>query len=32
VTRVLWMTVAGLVVFMGAFCFLMMSLSKRACC
>jgi len=32
VTRILWMTAAGLVILMGAFGFLMMSLSKRACC
>jgi hypothetical protein len=29
VTRILWMTAAGLVILMGAFGFLMMSLSKR---
>jgi hypothetical protein len=32
VTRILWMTAAGLVILMGAFGFLMMSLSKRTCC
>lgn len=32
VTRILWMATAGLVVFMGAFGFLMMRLSKRTCC
>jgi hypothetical protein len=32
VTRILWMTAAGLVILMGAFGFLMMSLSKRMCC
>lgn len=32
VTRILWMTAAGLVILMGGFGFLMMSLSKRACC
>ena len=32
VTRVLWMTAAGLVILMGAFGFLMMSLGKRPCC
>ena len=31
VTRILWMTAAGLVILMGAFGFLMMSLSKRTC-
>ena len=32
VTRVLWMTAAGLVILMGAFGFLIMSLGKRPCC
>ena len=32
VTRILWMTAAGLVILMGTFGFLMMSLGKRTCC
>jgi hypothetical protein len=32
VTRILWMTAAGLVILMGAFGFLMMSLGKRTSC
>ena len=32
VTRILWMTAAGLVILMGAFAFLMMSLGRRTCC
>jgi hypothetical protein len=32
VTRILWMTAAGLVILIGALAFLMMSLGKRTCC
>ena len=32
VTRILWMAAAGLVILMGFFVFLMMSLSKRTFC
>ena len=32
VTRILWMTAAGLVILMGSFGFLMMSLGKRTRC
>lgn len=32
ITKILWMIAAGLMVLVGAFGFLMMSLSKRTCC